>query len=330
MSERATRANVLVDPGSIESSISPDGAERADLFRVGDSWSRSNHFAFAGGLRMDVSTSRFEPSFSFAVEQPPAELEFVVSKGAAVRVECGELRYQRLGNTFEVGAFRRPLQLKVAPTGSEVGQAVTLSLRPALLLQLLGVTEPPPSLRLVLGHDGPAPAVSRAMTPALFRGLEEIANADIKGVSRRLWHQAKSLELLGLMTDELEDGARGLPARLTATDVERLERLRRSLIERLEHTPTHAELAAAVGFSETRLRVAFKARFGTSLFAHLRQLRMEEARRLIVDEHLNVTEAALRVGYSNPSKFAAAFRRQFDTSPSALGPRPPVDTEEEA
>ncbi|MBL8937828.1 MAG: helix-turn-helix transcriptional regulator [Archangium sp.] len=321
MSERATRANVLVDPGSIESNVSPDGSERADLFRIGDSWSRSNHFAFAGGLRMDVSTSRFEPAFSFAVEQPPAELEFVVSKGAAVSVECGELRYERLGNTFEVGAF------KVAPTGSEVGQAVTLSLRPALLLQLLGVTEPPPSLRQVLGHDGPAPAVSRAMTPALFRGLEEIANADIKGVSRRLWHQAKSLELLGLMTDELEDGARGLPARLTATDVERLERLRRSLFERLEHTPTHAELASAVGFSETRLRVAFKARFGASLFAYLRQLRMQEARRLIVDEHLNVTEAALRVGYSNPSKFAAAFRREFDTSPSSVGPRPGAEEE---
>ena len=31
-----------------------------------------------------------------------------------------------------------------------------------------------------------------------------------------------------------------------------------------------------------------------------------------------VTEVAQRVGYSNPSKFAAAFRRRFGMSPSAL------------
>jgi AraC-like DNA-binding protein len=31
-----------------------------------------------------------------------------------------------------------------------------------------------------------------------------------------------------------------------------------------------------------------------------------------------VTEVAQRVGYENPSKFAAAFRRQFGLSPSSL------------
>jgi AraC-like DNA-binding protein len=45
---------------------------------------------------------------------------------------------------------------------------------------------------------------------------------------------------------------------------------------------------------------------------------MEEARRLLLERHLNVTEVAQRVGYVNPSKFAAAFRRQFGMSPSAL------------
>ncbi|WP_437947622.1 helix-turn-helix domain-containing protein [Sorangium sp. So ce296] len=33
----------------------------------------------------------------------------------------------------------------------------------------------------------------------------------------------------------------------------------------------------------------------------------------------NVTEVAQRVGYENPSKFAAAFRKRFGVPPSTVG-----------
>ena len=102
------------------------------------------------------------------------------------------------------------------------------------------------------------------------------------------------------------------------TVIERLERVRLRLVQRLEAPPTLAELARTAGFSETRLKGGFRALFGTSIFAYLRQARMEEAHRLFLEHHLNVTEVAQRVGYANPSKFAAAFRRQFGMSPSAL------------
>jgi AraC-like DNA-binding protein len=45
---------------------------------------------------------------------------------------------------------------------------------------------------------------------------------------------------------------------------------------------------------------------------------MERARQLLLERNLNVSEVALRVGYQNPSKFAAAFRREFGISPSSL------------
>ena len=66
------------------------------------------------------------------------------------------------------------------------------------------------------------------------------------------------------------------------------------------------------------LKGGFRTLSGTPVFAYLRQLRMEEARRLLRKRHLDVSEVAQRVGYANPSKFAAAFRREFGMSPSAL------------
>jgi AraC-like DNA-binding protein len=43
---------------------------------------------------------------------------------------------------------------------------------------------------------------------------------------------------------------------------------------------------------------------------------MEEAARLLRDRRHSVTEIAMRVGYANPSKFAAAFRKHFGVPPS--------------
>ncbi len=66
------------------------------------------------------------------------------------------------------------------------------------------------------------------------------------------------------------------------------------------------------------MKGGFRAHFGTSVFAYLRKARMELAQELLRKRHLNVTEVAFRVGYSNPSKFAAAFRREFGVSPSTI------------
>jgi AraC-like DNA-binding protein len=120
------------------------------------------------------------------------------------------------------------------------------------------------------------------------------------------------------MCDELLEAARAEQPRLSADDVERLERVRRHLVERLEEPPTLAALARMAGWNETKLKGGFRALFGTSVFAYVRQARMEEARRLLLARRLNVTEVAQRVGYENPSKFAAAFRKQFGLPPSAL------------
>jgi AraC-like DNA-binding protein len=44
-------------------------------------------------------------------------------------------------------------------------------------------------------------------------------------------------------------------------------------------------------------------------------LRMNEARRLMLTEHLNAATAALQVGYESPSQFSREYRRFFEKSP---------------
>ena len=46
-----------------------------------------------------------------------------------------------------------------------------------------------------------------------------------------------------------------------------------------------------------------------------KQLRLHEARRLMLDEGLAASTAALRVGYESPSQFNREYRRLFGQSP---------------
>ena len=45
-------------------------------------------------------------------------------------------------------------------------------------------------------------------------------------------------------------------------------------------------------------------------------LRLNEARRLMLVEHLDVSRAAFAVGYESPSQFSREYGRLFGTAPS--------------
>ena len=84
------------------------------------------------------------------------------------------------------------------------------------------------------------------------------------------------------------------------------------------------ELARHCHVSESTLLRAFRRELGVSPLAHLRRRRLEEAMQLLESGRYGVTEVAARVGYDNPSAFAAAVRAQFGLSPSRARPELPA------
>jgi AraC-like DNA-binding protein len=59
----------------------------------------------------------------------------------------------------------------------------------------------------------------------------------------------------------------------------------------------------------------FKAVTGLSPLQYQKQLRLQEARRLMLGEGLDAAEAAFRVGYESPSQFSREYRRMFGAPP---------------
>jgi len=72
------------------------------------------------------------------------------------------------------------------------------------------------------------------------------------------------------------------------------------------------------GLTETYLSQLFKEQTGVNYSAFLEQMRVEEARRLLLGSDLSVSAVAMRVGYQINSTFYRAFRRIYGVSPSAF------------
>ena len=72
-------------------------------------------------------------------------------------------------------------------------------------------------------------------------------------------------------------------------------------------------LASAFGLSAATLNQYFSRAYGSTVAGYLRKRRMEVAAALLA-RGARVAEAAVRVGYANPSKFSSAFKREYGTA----------------
>ena len=75
------------------------------------------------------------------------------------------------------------------------------------------------------------------------------------------------------------------------------------------------ELAERVQMSPSSLHHHFRQLTAMSPLQYQKWLRLHEARRLMVNEHLDAASAAFRVGYESPSQFSREYSRLFGSPP---------------
>ena len=75
------------------------------------------------------------------------------------------------------------------------------------------------------------------------------------------------------------------------------------------------ELAQAAGMSASSFHQHFKALTSMSPLQYQKQLRLLEARRLMLTDGANVSSAAYQVGYESASQFSREYARKFGAAP---------------
>lgn len=256
----------------------------------------------AGPLKLTFILSRGDTSVAFDGDKKP----FTVGYGDAVilyapsAVENGIPPHHRIHN----------LCITVTPS----------FLYP--IMEELGGLLPPELLRTV---EDPRHPYHHAcgITPAMRVVLDQIQGGPYSGGLKRLYLEAKVLELISLRMGQMIGAPRrpDLPGRLSPADVDRAMNAEQILIKNLQNPPSLTELARQVALNTTRLKDCFRRVFGTTVFGYLRDKRMEMAGLLLKEGRLSVSEIAQIIGYRSLSHFVTAFHRRFGASPTAYRKR---------
>jgi transcriptional regulator GlxA family with amidase domain len=88
-----------------------------------------------------------------------------------------------------------------------------------------------------------------------------------------------------------------------------------SLRSRFREVVRIEELAAIAQMSASAFHRHFKALTSLTPLQYQKQLRLLEARRLMISSAVNVEAAAFQVGYESPSQFSREYARMFGAPP---------------
>ncbi|WP_342436865.1 AraC family transcriptional regulator [Paenibacillus sp. FSL L8-0436] len=158
-----------------------------------------------------------------------------------------------------------------------------------------------------------------SILPKVQAILQDIRSHPFTGPMRKMFLEGKALELLALWLQQTlfedEVPAQRGRIRLRKEDIARVREASGILEKRMEQPPSLLELSKLAGISDSKLKAGFKELFGTTVFGYLKEKRLDKAKELLETERINVCDAAIMVGYSNPSHFAASFRERFGCNP---------------
>ncbi|WP_185154519.1 AraC family transcriptional regulator [Fulvivirga sp. M361] len=151
--------------------------------------------------------------------------------------------------------------------------------------------------------------------------LKTILNKGKNGVKDLLKLKIQTLELMSAFIEKTSASDSDVKYDvLTNTNRRKILKAEKKLSDAIfKGFPGIENLAHDIGISTTKLKNDFKSAYGHSLFRYFQYRQMEAAKDMLSkDPELKIAYVAGMLGYLNPSKFSATFKKCYGYLPSEL------------
>ncbi|PIG93002.1 AraC family transcriptional regulator [Gloeocapsopsis sp. IPPAS B-1203] len=172
-----------------------------------------------------------------------------------------------------------------------------------------------PVIQQLLKGDKEYEFYSGRTTIAMQTAVQQILQCPYQSLTKRMYLESKVWELMALLIHDLERPRNLSYTPLKPDDIDRIYHAKEILLQQLDNPLSLIELARQVGLNDCTLKRGFRYCFGKTVFGYLHDYRLEQARHLLEQRRMNVSEIARSVGFANRSYFASAFRKKFGMNP---------------
>ncbi len=282
------------------------------------------NIALRPGLRMMIFNHTRPGNFRMAYEIEHAPLGFSFNLSQNIRLTLnggGKNRevVERSPGDVLVAYLPRTRGIVESPGGRVAG--VSLYFTPHVFRDLFRKT--PECLELLGINSCRALPEKRLFRQSPFNGnihlvLRQIFECPYRGELRRLFLEAKALELVALKLTEMENGLETNASALSHRELDRIREARHTLLARLDNPPSLTVLSRLAGINRNKLNRGFKQLYGNTAFNVLRNARLAKARSLLQQTDLTLSEVAFSVGYNNQANLTKAFRAHFGQTPKTI------------
>jgi len=254
--------------------------------------------------------------------EPVIQMCFSIKSSSEYKMDKKSEPFVSLDN-FQHNIIGMPdarLNLEWGPNTNQ--ETFVISLPPSVFLQYLPKTHPfYQNLKqsLAEGKVSYLTEPSLPITPKITAILYEILNCKLKGYFKKIYMEAKIVELLALQLGQSEEPETASYALgLKREEMTKMYQVRELLLSDLTRTFSLKELAHEVGTNENSLKNNFKKVFGNTVFGYLHDYKMERSKKMLVSGKTLISEISESVGYKHATHFTAAFKKYFGFLPTKI------------
>ncbi|MFY2822705.1 AraC family transcriptional regulator N-terminal domain-containing protein [Ruegeria sp. MALMAid1280] len=238
----------------------------------------------------------------------------VVLQGAKVS-RVGHRTYRYDAGKCLIASLDVPVRAEIVAASREHPYiAMIVSIDPAVVTELL-IDHPPTSSE---AETTPEALAVSTLSSDLIDPLERLL-----GLAKR----PRDIPVVAPMIQreiiwQLLNGSHAGSLRQVGLTDSRLARIGKSIAwvrENFTEVLSVPYLAALAGMSQATFHRQFKAATAMTPMQFQKSLRLQEARRMLLSEGVDVAQVGFTIGYESPSQFSREYRRMFGASPGRDG-----------
>ena len=152
------------------------------------------------------------------------------------------------------------------------------------------------------------------VSPKLGKNVQQIYEANLSKEARRLFINAKVLEILALIYHVSKEQSAKYPS-IKTSDLSSIMAAANIIEQEMSNPPSLPELARRVGINDYKLKKLFKVVFDNTVYGYLKEKRLQVASDLLIDGELSVQQVCVYVGLKHSGHFSKLFTERFGVTP---------------